>query len=1126
MAKHISPFDISLITDRIGSYLTKKDCSNCILANKTFYNLFKSFLWRNIVNTQLKPIEDGYKEALLHNGYRIRKLEIVEFKSERLLQFLAGPPAPCKRLLDFDCTLKGDTESQELYMSFLDIVEQNTSLQRCTIHRTYGDDAIHVHKRLFKVISNHPSLKRLRFMDSQGVHHQVYRALLQHLPVTTDTLVLHWSIAAIGDSGDLLEEADWPDNYPRLHTLALGLLLSGHQDSTVIPFIQRCSALENVRIHHYWRSLSKLITIFGDVQRLPNLSSVSFLMSCLEEEDWKLLVTGLRGRIKSFSADITQFKPSAGAFVKAMTTHWSETLQVIRIQRQVDVLSEEIELILTTCPNLRTFSVFTTLIEYGRTRGDFNGIKAWIRDDEECATADWVCLGLENLELTFLDCRMLYLGCIDEMDPEIEPRYSQLHQEGWTVKGIQRIYQQLGRLTKMVHLRIGWHSTDSLYFNANMDMSLKYGLDHLKGLKKLRVLDISCIRYVKIGQEEVEWMVENWPNLRRIRGLITKTTGRFHGRLGEFEQLDMDDLITPFDIPLIADLIAQYLSKKDYANCIYVSKTFHGLFKRYFWYNVNKRLQGDLDSWTELTPEYRKGILENGQHIRRLSIAEVAPGELLKFLASPSSPCKNLLGLIYTSQVYDPSTSHVYLAELVRSNARLQKLKFKLDEDENRRGLCGKLIDVIGKHSSLMELEASVTYQAYYDYQEDFLLHLPKTLRKLKLDFYCVADAYEDDSEYSDSSDSDDDGEDGDGIKFYETFGAYPQMKSFTILTRLSKREAPAILSFIRGCSGLERFRVRGISPLVTQKFLAVLSDAHIFSNLAELHFGGATFIEPDWRRLLNGMQGRIKSFSIAQVNFIPSPTSFIQAMTTQWADSLEVLRFLDYIELSGMDIEWILRTCSKLTTFTISHYLNIFDWSGHNNVEGSNALSEHENHGNASTWACLGLENLEIMFMDNPGSIASDTGSINILGNNVEHQEQPTVDRIELIYKKLGRLTKLQRLRISWLSEDETTQLDMSIKSGLNHMSGLKGLKVLDVSGINTTNIGQEEVEWIVENWPNLFEIRGLFLKQFRDLFGMLDGLDDEDEGFGILESGSKQVNELAHFQWLKRQRPYMIVS
>ncbi|KAG0011148.1 hypothetical protein BGZ80_000914 [Entomortierella chlamydospora] len=410
MAKHISPFDISLITDRIGSYLTKKDCSNCILANKTFYNLFKSFLWRNIVNTQLKPIEDGYKEALLHNGYRIRKLEIVEFKSERLLQFLAGPPAPCKRLLDFDCTLKGDTESQELYMSFLDIVEQNTSLQRCTIHRTYGDDAIHVHKRLFK------------------------------------------------------------------------------------------------------------------------------------EEDWKLLVTGLRGRIKSFSADITQFKPSAGAFVKAMTTHWSETLQVIRIQRQVDVLSEEIELILTTCPNLRTFSVFTTLIEYGRTRGDFNGIKAWIRDDEECATADWVCLGLENLELTFLDCRMLYLGCIDEMDPEIEPRYSQLHQEGWTVKGIQRIYQQLGRLTKMVHLRIGWHSTDSLYFNANMDMSLKYGLDHLKGLKKLRVLDISCIRYVKIGQEEVEWMVENWPNLRRIRGLITKTTGRFHGRLGEFEQLEYDDI--------------------------------------------------------------------------------------------------------------------------------------------------------------------------------------------------------------------------------------------------------------------------------------------------------------------------------------------------------------------------------------------------------------------------------------------------------------------------------------------------------------------------------------------------------------------------------------------------------
>ncbi|KAF9348195.1 hypothetical protein BGX26_000379 [Mortierella sp. AD094] len=579
----------------------------------------------------------------------------------------------------------------------------------------------------------------------------------------------------------------------------------------------------------------------------------------------------------------------------------------------------------------------------------------------------------------------------------------------------------------------------------------------------------------------------------------------------------MDDSITPFDIPLIVDLIVQHLDKKDYTNCIYVSKTFHELFKRYVWYNVNKRLEGDFDSWTELTPEYRKGILKNGQHIRKLSIAEVAPGELLKFLASPSSPCKNLLELTHTSGVYYPKTPHIYLAELVEKNIKLQKLRFRFEENGDERGTCSKLIDAIGKHSSLMELDVSVTYQAYYDYQEDFLLHLPKTLRTLNLDCYSVADAYEDEHEYNNSNDD----EVGDGIEFYETLGAYPQLKSFTTSTRLNKREAPTIFSFIRGCPGLERFRTGDISPLVTEKLLAVLSDAQVFPNLTELHFGGATLVESNWRQLLNGMQGRIKSFSIAQVHFLPTPTSFIQAMTTQWAESLEVLRFWDYIELSSMDIELILSTCSKLTTFTISHNLDSFSQREDSSVEGLNALSGRENHGNAATWTCLGLKNLEIMFLDNFDSIVSDTDSVNELENDSEQREQLIVNGIESIYKKLGRLTKLQRLRIGWKSKDDTTRLDMSIKSGLKHMGGLKDLEVLDVSGINTANIGQEEVEWMVENWPNLWEIKGIFLKQVRDLFGMLDILDDEYEDL-LLESGSAQVNEPAHFRWLKRQRPF----
>lgn len=41
----------------------------------------------------------------------------------------------------------------------------------------------------------------------------------------------------------------------------------------------------------------------------------------------------------------------------------------------------------------------------------------------------------------------------------------------------------------------------------------------MENLKALRMLDVSSIRHIKIGQGEVEWMVSHWPNLKKVRGL-------------------------------------------------------------------------------------------------------------------------------------------------------------------------------------------------------------------------------------------------------------------------------------------------------------------------------------------------------------------------------------------------------------------------------------------------------------------------------------------------------------------------------------------------------------------------------------------------------------------------------
>ncbi|KAF9122459.1 hypothetical protein BGW39_009725 [Mortierella sp. 14UC] len=50
-------------------------------------------------------------------------------------------------------------------------------------------------------------------------------------------------------------------------------------------------------------------------------------------------------------------------------------------------------------------------------------------------------------------------------------------------------------------------------------LTLEEGLDRWSGLKELEVLDVEYLQH-QIGVEEVQWMVEHWPRLRVIRGLV------------------------------------------------------------------------------------------------------------------------------------------------------------------------------------------------------------------------------------------------------------------------------------------------------------------------------------------------------------------------------------------------------------------------------------------------------------------------------------------------------------------------------------------------------------------------------------------------------------------------------
>ncbi|KAF9993402.1 hypothetical protein BGZ79_001941, partial [Entomortierella chlamydospora] len=145
---------------------------------------------------------------------------------------------------------------------------------------------------------------------------------------------------------------------------------------------------------------------------------------------------------------------------------------------------------------------------------------------------DWVCLKLENLELAVLDNRTGLVWEYEDMDIDTkEP------QERETASALELFYEQLGQLTKLQHLRLGWRTVVYSQLMSHLDLSIRNGLTHLKGLKDLRVLDVGFIPQLKIGQMEVEWMAANWPKLERLKGLFAKETVKYD-RLNRMIEVD------------------------------------------------------------------------------------------------------------------------------------------------------------------------------------------------------------------------------------------------------------------------------------------------------------------------------------------------------------------------------------------------------------------------------------------------------------------------------------------------------------------------------------------------------------------------------------------------------------
>ncbi|KAG0053108.1 hypothetical protein BGZ83_001653 [Gryganskiella cystojenkinii] len=136
-------------------------------------------------------------------------------------------------------------------------------------------------------------------------------------------------------------------------------------------------------------------------------------------------------------------------------------------------------------------------------------------------------------------------------------------------------------------------------------------------------------------------------------------------------------------------------------------------------------------------------------------------------------------------------------------------------------------------------------------------------------------------------------------------------------------------------------------------------------------------------------------------------------------------------------------------------------------------SLRDTDIHEDPLPWVCLGLKELQLGFkIESTPPTRSNFFPFLPRWISVQEQrhrhEQEQQRRSLIFWSQLKRLTKLEILtRFVPQDEQSGSLVRLSLKEG--GLAELKSLRQLRVVDENVTRSGEEEVEWMLENWPRL---------------------------------------------------------
>ncbi|KAG0042535.1 hypothetical protein BGZ83_000352 [Gryganskiella cystojenkinii] len=249
------------------------------------------------------------------------------------------------------------------------------------------------------------------------------------------------------------------------------------EDGEMVPEFSACTGGYHMK---------KLAEAIRDEDSCPWKQLSSFTLSGMdfENHDFRTLIRALAPTLKELNLNRTLFDESSWDTLQA-TTPLRTTLRTLSLEScSLDGLS--MQGILCTMQGLEVF------------RGDYITDLDVLQDDRP-----WVCTGMREFSVAFV-----LLKAEERTEQRILARLS----------GFQEL--EILRLSYSER-SLAWHTTGMDIFEQpqeDMRLTLSQGLDQLKSLKKLRVLELPVRREIGWSVKEAEWIQKHWQRLEEIIG--------------------------------------------------------------------------------------------------------------------------------------------------------------------------------------------------------------------------------------------------------------------------------------------------------------------------------------------------------------------------------------------------------------------------------------------------------------------------------------------------------------------------------------------------------------------------------------------------------------------------------